>query len=498
MTLEQAMHFYRDIRYYQRHAGMNQTLDQLVDALMTKRFLPIADYTMRHDTTTQVDDIYPAITFKRTDMTSIPSAGTPEFINTDTFLAKEVPEAADNSDEISYASPMIQQFLMDSPSNVVQTKVLESAMIDYTGAQTYGLEGIQVNHWLYYASLGRYTAVINVSNPKTSERIVLTVKDAYVLATYCMFKSFEITPDVIPLLCAERVQRYPIPPDTDLKSIVDMKYVDDFSWNTAKEFVSEVDDMISIDAFYEKTSELYKSANFQRNLISYQEGMHERCEVYKLVERYWCDAYVYLEDKTLTYTDWLFSRNLNFDTLDRDEFELLYQSIVAAAIGSTLSTTPSLRNVQKAMTAALKSLSSYTIQVVSQMADDQTIMTDLPSVRVGDQLVSGTSHEYVRIGDMEVLSQAVSASNMDNLPINIFSDVMSHKVTGTGKLYMNLYNGPHEPDRGAFYQHYFPISRIDVGVVNKPDVTGTNLQPLLGMEYYMALTADEKNAIFQL
>lgn len=370
-------------------------------------------------------------------------------------------------------------------------------MIDYTGAQTYKLEDVQVAHWLYYSQLGRYTAIVNVPNPKTSERIVLTVKDAYILAVYAMYRSFDIVPDVIPLMGAQRVQRYPIPSDADIRSVADMTYVDDFSWNAARTYLNEVEDMISIDAFYTKTVEIHKSANYQRNLISYQEGMHERGEVFKMVERYWGDTSMRVAPAGETFQQWLFARNLNFDALDRGEFELLFEALVAAAVGKSLTTAPSLRNVQKAMAAALKDLSSYTIQVVTKMADDETIMTDLPSVRIGKQDITAVGHEYLIVGDHEIYKQQVSATNLESLPINIFSDVLDREVKAKTTNYIDLQNGPHSPNRGQFIHHHFPMSRFEVVVMNKPDTSGTHLQPILGMDFFMAMTDDQKASLFE-
>lgn len=496
MTLKQSMHFYRNIRFYQRHPGQNETLDMLIDALLTKRSMPVASYSMRHDIGDQAENIYPELTFKRSDMSTVPSAGIPEYSTLENFLIKEIPEAAGNDDEIAYSADTINRFMQNSPSNVVQTKLLESAMIDYAGAKTYKLEDVQVAHWLYYASTGHYSAIVNVANPKTAERIVMTAKDAYVLAMYCMFKSLDITPVEIPLMGAQRVQRYPLPSDADLKSVVDMKYITDFTWNASKEFVREVEDMISIDAFYEKTVEITNSANYQRNLISYQEGMHHRGETMMLVSRYWQDAYVRLEAVGYTFEEWLFAHNLNFENLDRGDFDVLYATIVTAAIGKNLTTAPSLRNVQKAMANALKDLSSYTIQMVTKMTDEQTIMTDMPSVRIGDQNITATGHEYLRVGDHEVVKQKVSGVNLEYLPINIFSDLIRHDVIARTKHYMDIQNGPHSPNRGVTYQHKFPMSRIEIGVVNKPDVSGTNLPPVLGMNYFMALTNEQKISLF--
>lgn len=498
MSLPQSMHMYRNIRYYQRHAGMNQTLTKLIDALLTKRFIPIASYSMRHTVLNQAEDIYPEVTFKRTDMTSVPSAGIPQFVNTENFLIKEIPAAVDNDEEVLYVRDSVEQFLKDSPSNVVQTKVLESAMIDYAGAVTYKLKDIQLAHWLYYSHLGMYTAVVNVANPKNGERIVLTMKEAYILATYCLYRSRDIIPVEVPLLVAQRVQRSKIPSEADIKSIVDMKYVDDFSYNASHRFVREVEQMISIDAFYTKTLEIYQSANYQRNLIAFQEGMHQRGEVYKLISRYWADEYIRLVPQGQRYNEWLFAQNLDLETLNRGEFETLFASILTRATGADLTTAPSLRNIQKAMIGSLRDLSSYTIQLVSKMADEETVMLDFPSVRIGDQKVTAEAHERMIVGDMEILNQKVSATNLEELPINIFADVLSHNVSGRTYHYMDLQNGPHPVNGGVNYHHKFRISSIEFSIVNKPDVSGTNLPPLLGMNYFIALTPEQKASFFDI
>lgn len=516
MSLPQAMYFYRNIRYHQRHPGTNDSLEKLIDALLTKRSIPIAGYEMLHDTTPMTTDslrvmsrslisdessvpasLYPELTFKRTDLTVIPSAGTPEFSNLNTFLTKEIPEALGNEEEVLESEVRVNRFMQNSPSNVVETKLLESSMIDYTGAQTYKLEDVQISHWLYYASLGFYTAIVNVPNPRTSARIVLNVKDAYVLALYCMYKSYDITPEVVPLLGAQRVLRFPLITEEEATSIVDMRYISDFTKTASRNMLAEVESLISIDAFYEKTMQLHRIANYQRNLVAYQEGMHERGETFKLISRYWQDAYVRLEDKDLTYQDWLFSRNLNFDNLDRNDFSALYTSIVNNAIGKTLSTAPSVRNIQKAMANTLKDLSSYTIQVVTRISDEETIMTDLPSIRVGNQEIDAGSHQYLRVGNFDVIKQNVDAVNRVSMENNIFADVLRHDVSASTRHYLDISNGPHEPSRGTFRHTKVAMSRMEIGVRNKPDITGTNLQPLLGMGDYIGLTSEQKLSLFE-
>lgn len=497
MTLKQAHHFYRNIRYYQRHPGSNENFMKLIDALMTERQIPIAKFSMRHDTTDMEEEIYPKVMFKKTDLTRIPTAGTPEYINTPTFLAKEIPEAFENEQEIAFTGSMIDQELKDTPANVVQTKLLESAMIDYSSAFTYSLESVQVAHWLQFAATGLYASIINVANPLTAERIIIDAKEAYVLAIYCMLKSYNFEPNEIPLLAAERVLRYPLPSDDDLRSVVDMRYINDFTWDTFKDSIVRVEEMISIDAFYETTTRIHRKANFQRDLVAYQEGMHHRSQTFMLVSRLYGDEYHYLAPKGTTFGEWLSARSLDFGRLNAEEFAHLYASIIKAVLGKELNTTPSMRNVQKAMARALKSLSSYSIQISTQIADDETIMTDLPSLRVGDQNVDAEHLTKLPLGYTEIFSQKLDGENHVELAFTSFDSILSRHADGETSHYLDLQNGPFASSRGLVLENKFNISRVEFSVVNKPDTTGTRLPPILGMGDYMLLTEEQKRSLFE-
>ncbi len=50
LTKEQALFFYRNIRYIERNAGKRDTFDWLTENIMTKRDLPLYEITMKHNT----------------------------------------------------------------------------------------------------------------------------------------------------------------------------------------------------------------------------------------------------------------------------------------------------------------------------------------------------------------------------------------------------------------------------------------------------------------
>lgn len=494
MTIDQSLKFYRDIRYYQRNPGQNATLENLTEDLMTARYLPLAEYTMKHNTVGIEENIDPVISFRRKDMTVVPSIGTSEYINLTQMLEKEIPEAHENPEYIEENLPAIQERLELSPSSTVMTKVLESATVDFTNAQTYRLEKMLMDHWLFYAQRGLYTAVVNIPHPRTADRILLNALDAYILATWCLYRKMEQDPGEIPLLGAERIFRYPMTTREDCESVTDMDYMSDFTIEAAWGDISEAEPMISIDAFYERVDKLHKFANFQNDLIAYQEHLHARGSAQLYTGRMWGDYYLRVQPKGTTYSEWLFSKNLHLFELTRSEAELLFSTIVSKATGLDLSTTPSLRNVQAAMVSAMKSLLSYSVQVVAKMSDSAVIVTDMVPPRVGDQHVSAEGKHVIRLPDYTVLKEKVSAVNLEEMPVDFFSDLLAHRVWAETKHWINLDIGPREPERGVVYNSTMRLTPFDMDLVNPPDVSGTNLQPILGQDIYMSLTPEQKQS----
>ena len=491
MTLSQAHKLYRDVKYYQRHSGTNQNLEDLTEDLLTARALPLADFNMVHDTTEQIEEITPVALFRKADMTIVPSVGTADIIDLDQMLDKESVESPGNPVFISDNQVDIEETLVYSPSATVLTKVLESATIDFSGSKIYKFHDILVSHWLYYACTGKYQAAVSATNPKTNERIVLSAKDAYILATYCLYRSRDIDPVEIPKLAAVKALRDPLPTRSDLESICDMSYIDSFSQDELWRFVSSADPMVSIDAFYERCQNLFVLANYQRDVVAFQDHLHGRAEVYKYMLRFWCDAVFEVVPEGTTYQEFLNSKNISLD-LSRSEYELLFAELVSKGTGEDLSTTPSLRNIQKAMLGALKSLSSYSVQFVGKMSDEQSYVMDFPMIRGGDQNVDGAGNIRIRLPYLTGFSQKVNGQMHQFVEVDSFGMVLDESVSIKNKWWLDLSIGPHRPSRGEVYHGKARMPRPEWTLSNPPDVSGTRLQSVLGQDIYMSLTPEQK------
>jgi hypothetical protein len=202
MTLNQKLYFYRNIAYLERNSGKSEIFDTLVEHTMTQRNLPIAEYTMKHDVSNQPDSFYPTPTFRMKALNIQTTAAVPETIDLDTMLSKEQLLARDNIEYQADALESINEELINAPSNVELTKALESAMVDYTNSTPYTMEDILLNHWLLWASSGKYRAYISFDDPVTGDPIQLIAKDAFTFMWYSFCASIGFKPDYVPLLVA--------------------------------------------------------------------------------------------------------------------------------------------------------------------------------------------------------------------------------------------------------------------------------------------------------
>ena len=396
MTLRQSLFFYRNIAYIERNSGQTNIFEWLVEHIMTERNLPIAEYEMRHNHLKQPDELYPAVTFRRNPLNMGMVADPLDTKTLDQLLEKEDLLARGNPDARTNHEAQIQAQFENSLSNVLETKVLESEMVDYSNATPYTLEDTLVNHWLWLSSVGLYyQAVVAVNNPKTGERIPMVVKDAYVFMWYAFCRSMDIELETVPTLVAKRVQRLPLPTVSELYSIVDHKLVERSVAVEALSLQPTIPNMVSTEAFYNKCVEINDACQMQRRLIATQEHYMRRGYVHSLVSRIYSDNLCQLAPLGTTYEDWFAERNIKIDDFTREDFELAYVSLTRDATGLSLTSTTSVRELQASMLRMLGQLSSYTVQFVKKINETDIVVTDTPAVRVGDRDSALSAKTYV-------------------------------------------------------------------------------------------------------
>jgi len=383
----QALWLYRNIEYINHNPGHAETFHWLVDNILTKRTIPLAEFTMRHNLTGQPEEDYPTLAFKRSPVNLGYNIDPNDTISLSTLLLKEDPVARDNSKYQAETAPVVKTLMENSLSNVLLTKALESDMVDRTGATPWSLEDILLNEWLHLSTHGIYNVVIGITNPRTAERMPMTAQEAWATMIYCLFGSIGLPLKYVEPVAALRVQNVPLPSKATLKSIVTARLVGDDYIDKALSQQPQIlpgDSIISTEAFFNICQDIYDSAQIQRGLISLQEHHVARGFTHGMVSRIYADVGCVFKGDGELYVNWLAARNIKITDFTQNELGLLYVDILKNATGINLSTTKSVKDLQAALVRLMTQLSSYSVQFLTSINSSSIKMFDWPMIRIGD------------------------------------------------------------------------------------------------------------------
>lgn len=388
LTLKQALFFYRNIAYIERNNGKREIFSWLVEHIMTERNLPLSEYIMKHNETDMLNNLYPLITFRKKAVNTVNSYQNKSSFTLEEVLEKERYFTLGNSDYIDNNTPVIKTKFDQSLSSVLATKMLESSVIDYTDAALYPLQTILLNEWLDLSAKNIYNVYISFTDPRTGNKVSLISKDAYIYLMYIFARSIGSDIARIPSFISLRAQRIPLPSAQEVMMVADTKYVD---ISTAEEilshqpFIPPDKPIVSVESFYNTAVSIFNATQTQIGIISRQEHLYTRALVYNMVCRLYSDNVVHFDEEGMLFADWLPSKELQDTNYTVNEYQELYKNIFEAATGSVLNTTDTIRNLQKTMIQLLEQLSSYSIQVVSEINNSNIKVLNLTSVRLGDK-----------------------------------------------------------------------------------------------------------------
>jgi hypothetical protein len=492
LTTEQALWLYRNIKYIQRHPGAQSTFDALVQNLLTSVNLPLARYSMLHDTSTILDTLKPTLTFQYEPVNSWAEVDARTYITLDQLMTKEQGLARDNAADQAYYEAQAQSLMEYSLKNTVKTKIFESSVVDYTNSNPVTLSGLLFNEWLRLSSQGIYTAYVAVVNPVTNETINLEASDAFCFAMYCFAQTCGVTLTEIPLFLASYVARNPIPPVSDLMSVVDATLVPEAIATQALAWMPPSPTaLISTDSFYSYVESLYLATVWQRNLYSIQQHQVRRGMVWNLIDRIYCDVFCAAGETNLNYTTWLAGLNIHIDGWTEIDYQSVYLDLVQTATGADLNVSNSLASVQAAMMGILQTLSSYSVQFITTINGSNVRLSDDGYVRIGD--VDITASAWIDIVDINVGIQSVATSATQDVRFEMIdtdmiqveqSAVITEEIHMPGLIHL-------DPVELTWYYELNPIN-IKVHPYPPLQPNSEGLVPVVGIEYFLALTQTQQ------
>ena len=387
LTLYQRMWFYRNIRWSEINAGKLSTFMKHIDVIMTHRNLPISEFHTHFDKTLMEEDpeqFYPEVDFERKPLNLPETMSKAEkYRDIQTMVELEEPEARDNNRYLLHDIERLKETLTRSPDKVLSSKVVESSVVDHDKRKAIKRHDVELNHWIYLTTLGLYTPKISVANPTNSEYFVFSQPEALIVFIYALMRSYDLDPIWIPTLSVNKVLRYKKPKLEDVRKLMDGRITSPTYCYAAHEYVFEPYKIISTEKFSEFINKVMDLKNIHRNLYSFCHDYRENVQIKTMTEQYYETIVCKLTPTKMKFEDYFKIRGwtLKGEQWTSERYNKLATDITKYATGNDLLQRMSVKEIQGMMVRLLKQLSSYSIQFLRKVNEEDITVVDWPYLR---------------------------------------------------------------------------------------------------------------------
>jgi len=384
LNKRQQLYLYRNIRHLNRNVGKQEVFDKLVDNIMTARGLPLAWYKLQHNVEALPDNIYPDVELAKYPINFGYNQSGRDTASVHTILNRERSVARENAVVQNSAELEITERTQSQRFSSLPTKVLESEVVDRSNSSIRSLGSILLYEWLYLSTHNRYNAFINVPNPGTGQYMSMTVRDAFIVGLWAFNKARGIEFDTIPRVIAYDVLRDPLPSHNELESIIDRRYVPNGLIEAIRDRISPLSSYITTEKFYNDCANLHQEYLKLWELYSFQEHYMNRVMAEQLVRRHFMHIKCNLVDEVISFEQWFKEKGYGVADLSTFDMEQLYVDCVKAATGEDLINRKTLSELQKSMLGLMRQLSSYSVQYLRTINEEDFWYIGTPTIRLGD------------------------------------------------------------------------------------------------------------------
>ena len=395
MTLKQSLYIYRNINYIERNAGSSAMFTELLQKLLTDRRIPLAEYSIRQLNTFD-DSYYPLLQARRKSLGTSQNTVETEYVSMDVFIAKEDKTTYGNPAYYPSETDSILHSLKTSPSSAIQTKDLESAMIDYNDAVPDPLPEVLLRQWAMMSTHSLYNVAINFQDPVSGERFALLAKDAFIYMNYISLRCIGIEVLHLPSYMNLKFRRHPRPNVQELLDLLEPG-MDDLI-PIAYELVANqpvFTSVYSVSTFFTLGYGIYQEALKHWFLVSNTHDVVRRGVVKQMVLKLYADEWIDFGTEE-TYAQWLLRNNLPEYDFTYTQAQALILEIFQRATGYFVDDTKSLKGIQRALVNMFAGLSSYSIQFMTEINDSDIIPLNWAAIRIGNAKELGADEVLVR------------------------------------------------------------------------------------------------------
>ncbi len=385
LTISQALFLYRNILYIERNAGKQNTFDWLVDKIMTERGMGLAEFNLKNASDEMLLTGKKEPIFVRAPLNRYHTPRSVEEFTLEDVLYKERNIAKSNTDVMAETIETKTYSILNAKRDAFKTKILESSILDFSGSGVVILTKELLNYWLYWAAIGKYTAVFKFINPKTNKELRVNAKDAFLLFIYCYNMANGLKIDNIPKLTANMVRRNAFNlTEEEIRSKIPDKYITPEVLEAATNAVTDNSEVPYNYTFAYKVKQLHEDFYKYREIYSLQEHQMGRGAVEGIMNNLYITSDFDISGGQATFDEWLNVKGIDLAGLAEFEFSYFYEEIVKQVTGVTFINDISVAGIQKAMLEIMSQLSSYNVQYTRETNPEPILVWDWLAVRTGD------------------------------------------------------------------------------------------------------------------
>lgn len=446
-TLKQKLWLYRNIAYIRHNSGKKSNFNSLIDILLTERGIPLSEFIIKHRD--NFVNGYTEYEFYKNHLNLYLNLPDKQNYTLQEIYDKENPLLKENPEYNSYIYKQVNKDISNTPSSTIQTKLLESKILNYNNTEWHPLPDLLLEYWPYMAAIGQYNAVVEIQHPHDSNNLItLTVEEAFIFWLLLSLKRYKFVGlEKIPSWLSVGVISKNKPSVENLLQIsITNTYVD----YDAKDILDRTP-LIRLCRTVPQFNNLVKSIFNEDKRIWYETsniGDLWKCpSKFNMYLRTREDVWVDFSTSGMDVSEWLNSKNIDIETFNESDVSFLINDIFEKCTGYINDDSTNPGNIQRALIKCLERLSSYSIQIVSDINEENIIPQGWRSVRVnglesgrnaiivdedGEDILQGTvvEKDFTFLDNNRCLGDTAEVTNMFNINIERYvRDVSSEDAT---------------------------------------------------------------------
>lgn len=430
LPIASSLWLYRNATYLEANSGKQLTFDSIMGNLLTPNEIPMSAYSIRHELSNMNDDklLPTGMLYKEILNFEVVGASDDDRTVRD-ILNDQIDLARDNHLDLDDKTDRIQETINWGGDDRLNTKVLESEMLELGEPYPFTLDQFLFNLWGYTALRGYYTGTAYATNPLTGDRISFNAKNAYIAAMYCLNKAIAgVELDRIPSPTLYHIPKTNLPdnlpnnPVFKLKPTIDESMMWCVADKTRRLKVLEVTGTF-IPSFYAQDSETFfnnvQDVYYERirkyNTYCDVENVEERGDLELVAKRlYWTGFKQAVPD--MSYDNWFRTVGFDPDEFNNDDLLNIGLELVASATGTATADTINRRWLQKSLLAIMRHFISYTVHVIEKFADGEVTYLEGQTLRFSNftwDYVGGLPVKYNLSIDYNAATQVKQSVHID-------------------------------------------------------------------------------------